>query len=233
MAATCHKVMGDTLAEACTKVSSSNDHFRLWQFEQVYVIVSRVRSLDCLTFCGSKTDTLRALKEVLLTRREYDNLMSNFCREMSRRQLDVVPRIDLSHGVFLPYYTEIPSSPHGFVFYLQSTKRRSSKVVGFTQNLKNELLSYNNLSKSTCSLQPFALICFIAGFTEPGDGEKLAFHITNYYNIDNSCLEDVISSMEQAVGNIAVIDHSSLVLVRCCSHFGKGTNTGNDDDDSH
>ena len=201
--------MGDTLAEACTKVSASNDHFRLWQFEQVYVIVSRVRSLNCLTFIGSTTETLRVLKDVLLTRREYDSLMSNFCREMRLRLTNVVPRIDLSHGVFQPYYTEIPNSPHGIVFYLQSTKRRSSKVVGFTQSLKNELLSYNNVSKSTCSLQPFALICFIAGFTEPGDGEKLAFHFTNYYTIDNYCLEDVISSMEEAVVSIAVIDHSS------------------------
>ena len=141
--------MGDTLEAACTKVSTLESQFRLWQSEQVYVIVSRVRSLQNLTFVGAVSDTLRALKEVLTKRKQYDLLMTSFCREMNAKCISKLPTIDLSKGVFEPYYIEIPTTPHGFIFFIQSTKCKKQKVVGFTYDLKNELLLFNNLSRDT------------------------------------------------------------------------------------
>ena len=57
--------MGDTLEEACSKVSTVESQFILWQSEQVYVIKSRVKSLKNQKVVGAVNDTLRALKEVL------------------------------------------------------------------------------------------------------------------------------------------------------------------------
>ena len=100
MAATCHKIMGDTLTEACTKVSAIDSMYRVWQSEQIYVIVSRVKSLSTLTFVGSESDTLAAIKSVLTKRKENDLLMSAFYRQISVRVKSRLQCIDFAEGVF-------------------------------------------------------------------------------------------------------------------------------------
>ena len=139
--------------------------------------------------------------------------MSSFRREISLARFVCVPRVVLTKGVFQSYYTEVPKSPNGFVYYIQATKKFSCKVVGFMRDVKNELLSFNDLSKATNSYQPFALMCFIAGFREPGDGEQLAFNLNHVYHVESLIVAEVISSMEQASANLADIDRSSLLLI--------------------
>ena len=210
--------MGDTLEEACTKISTVESQFRLWQSEQVYVIVSRVRSLKSLTFVGAVDDTMRALKEVLTKRKQYDLLMTNFCREMSAKCKSKLPKIDLSKGVFEPYYIEIPTSPHGFIFFIQSTKCKKQKVVGFTYDLKNELLSFNNLSRDTISYQPYALMAFVAGFKNRLEGMKMAHDIANKYgNMGDKTVEEVLQTIEKHV-TMSRETPSAISFVKCCNY---------------
>ena len=181
------------------------------------MIVSRVRSLKNLTFVGAVSDTLRALKEVLTKRKQYNLLMTNFCREMSAKCISKLPTIDLSKGVFEPYYIEIPTTPHGFIFFIQSTKCRYQKNVGFTYDLKNELLSFNNLSRDTISYQPYALMAFVAGFNNRLEGMRMAHDIANKYgNMGGKTVQEVLETIEKHVA-MSRETPSAISFVKCCN----------------
>ena len=217
VAATCHKIMGDTLTEACTKISDTEKIYRLWQSEQVYVIVSRVRSLKDLTFVGSMTDTMNAIKSVLTTQKENDYLMTMFYKEMSILNPNRLPTIDYSKGVFEPYYVQIPKTPNGFVFYIQSTRCTKAKKIGFCIDLREELLSCNNLSRETIQFQPYALMVFIAGFSQPSDGELAATRLNSTISDDDS-IADTIRSFENINSILLQQSTAPLVLIKCCKY---------------
>ena len=66
VAMTGHKAMGETICKVVTKLSTSQREYCLWQREHLYVIVSRVRKLEHITFVGDKEETLSSIRTLLL-----------------------------------------------------------------------------------------------------------------------------------------------------------------------
>ena len=64
MASTIHKTMGETLPTAATQIVGTQE-FSLWLPEQLYVVMSRVRSLADITFVGSKQSNEGAILSLL------------------------------------------------------------------------------------------------------------------------------------------------------------------------
>ena len=111
-----------------------------------------------------------------------------------------------------------PTSPHVFHYFLQSTKCKKQKVVGFTYDLKNELLSFNNLSRETISYQPYALMAFAAGFKNRLEGMKMAHDIANKYGyIGNKTVEEVLETIEKHV-TMSRRTPSAISSVKCCNY---------------
>ena len=109
--------------------------------------------------------TYRLVKRMFADTSTIGQLDEQFSSRDKFGQICCVPRVVLTKGVFQSYYTEVPKSPNGFVYYIQATKKFSCKFVGFMRDVKNELLSFNDLSKATNSYQPFGFMCFKAGFS--------------------------------------------------------------------
>ena len=54
VALTIHKLMGDTFGNLTTQISFTESKYNLWMASQLYVIMSRVKKLQNITFVGPK-----------------------------------------------------------------------------------------------------------------------------------------------------------------------------------
>ena len=68
---TIHKAMGETIGKVVTRISFSEKQYCLWQREQLYVIVSRVRKMQDITFVGEASETLSAIRELLNKKNQW------------------------------------------------------------------------------------------------------------------------------------------------------------------
>ena len=168
-AATIHKTMGETLPGVITKISKSDKKYALWEKEQVYVLLSRVKHLSHVTFVGCKVETLVAIKNILLIRSQWSNYIDHFLSEVIQKK--VFPQVfDLKRTNFVPYTIEIPRHAVGYVYLLISRSVRNCFYIGETTNLRRQLREHNSaLSVSftnAAERRPWAVMCFITGFID-------------------------------------------------------------------
>ena len=67
IASTIHRVQGDTFPLVATQITDSSKEFRLWQKEQLAVLVSRVSQCQDIIFVGDREETRRTLERILVS----------------------------------------------------------------------------------------------------------------------------------------------------------------------
>ena len=114
---TIHKSIGETIPFVATQISCDGP-YKVWDRNQVLVLLSRVPSLSNLMFVGQLDENLAAVKEVLL---KVDSLEQNIdyivekCNVLLEGDRFIAP----SHCI--PILTiEIPSVPCGYVYMILS-----------------------------------------------------------------------------------------------------------------
>ena len=166
-AATIHKTMGETLAGVITKVSSVESKYTLWEKEQIYVLVSRVKHLSHVTFVGDKEETLKTLKTILLIRTQWSTYVDHFLGQITQKA-DFPQVFDLNETQFVPYTIEIPRHSVGYVYMLVSRSVRDCVYVGETCNLRRRLREHNSgMGASFTNVserRPWSVFCFLSGF---------------------------------------------------------------------
>ena len=219
VAATVHKVMGDTLPGIACKVSLSENDYKLWMAEQVYVIVSRVKNLSDIYFVGNETQTLADLKAILMKRKQTDVAMAQFLRAVCGRQHQQLPVIDYTDGVFMPCFTEVPSGPGPFLFYLQSTRNAHVRRIDITDNLQHELATANRLSSpSDVRDQPFCLMAFAAGFADEREMHDVQLEVDMLILGTAANDPDQIQQILQQSCQTNLVSNPSLVYYHCCRY---------------
>ncbi|KAF4679451.1 hypothetical protein FOZ60_015050 [Perkinsus olseni] len=72
IAATIHKVMGDTLGMVATQISDRRSAYKLWLKSQLYVIISRVRAMHHIFFVGDIRETMMAIRNLLVQYTQWE-----------------------------------------------------------------------------------------------------------------------------------------------------------------
>ena len=174
-AATIHKTMGETLHGVITKVSLLERKYSLWEKEQIYVLVSRVRSLSNVTFVGEKCDTLEAIKAVLMINTQWSRYIDHFLDQIVQRTA-ITPVFEIAKTEFEPYCIEIPRHSVGYVYLLISRVVEHCIYVGETENLRRRLKEHNSgMGASFTNVperRPWAVFSFITGFENIDDRKR-------------------------------------------------------------
>jgi predicted GIY-YIG superfamily endonuclease len=162
---TIHACMGQTLDALVTSVSTHIDMYKLWEREQVVVLLSRTRKAADLIFVGDKDDTADALVKVLSQRSHFTDYI---CHILERFSGQDCPVIDITHYPFRPIDVDLPHDNTGFVYLLVSLRDSQSTYIGQTLNLFARLHQHNSgigsLQTSPATFRPWALYGFVCCF---------------------------------------------------------------------
>ena len=82
IASTIHGSMGDTEPQIASDISAADPNYRLWEKGQLIVLVSRTRLGIDTIFVGDKTETLKALKTLLIKKTMWTGYMENYCQSL-------------------------------------------------------------------------------------------------------------------------------------------------------
>ena len=181
VALTTHKLMGDTFDKLATSISANGNN-ALWMTSQVFVIVSRVKQLKNLTFVGSKSETLNAVRTILETRDRREEHMFSLLdgiRNNSRSGSTAEP-INISRMSFVPFNKNIPETPNGFVYLLTSVNPNSAGTfyIGQTSRALLTRLSEHNTGNGAEFTKvphrlPWAVAAFICNFASANSRKDL------------------------------------------------------------
>ena len=171
LAMTIHKSMGETIGKVVTRINSQQRDYCLWQREQLYVLVSRVRRLEDITFIGDKSITLSSIAQLLRKRNQWDQYTAELVNTSCN---SVAVTLDLSKlSIFRPRKIIIPQCTFGYVYIIVSTRAINTFYVGETTDLRRRLHEHNigmgaNFTNNS-DFQPWGLLCFVCGFHDNED----------------------------------------------------------------
>ncbi len=175
IASTIHAGMGQDLQYVVTKVTDKggDPNYHLWHKEQVIVLLSRTNFAKDIIFVGNKEETSKALSTLLQKRSQYTEYTNAMLSALVTENENTHKIQTLSLNMY-PYRILdfiIPVDSCGYVYLLLSLNpyMSHSTYIGETTNLNRRLNEHNQLrgSNSTSNplLLPWALVCFVTGFT--------------------------------------------------------------------
>jgi predicted GIY-YIG superfamily endonuclease len=179
VSSTIHAVMGSGLGHLVTKLSTTDSLYRLWQKEQIVVLLSRTERARDIIFVGDPQETVDAILQVIQVRSQYSEYMSHIIDVLSddgntQNRIREVPALDQSLDPFCPLDVVLPNDPSGVCYILMSMKDRRVTYIGQTKRLVQRIKEHNSGygSEGTLDyrLRPWALLAFVAGF----DGNRVA-----------------------------------------------------------
>jgi predicted GIY-YIG superfamily endonuclease len=169
---TIHKAIGETLPRIATQLSVRDKEYRLWQREQLLVLLSRVPSLNDITFvCTDPDDTVAAIINLLQQPSRWAAHVDNVLHSLDCR--NVAPR-QVSHQLnpLLNVQNLMPDASLGFVYMIVSTTDCRYAYVGETSCIRRRLQEHNRghgaQFTSDPYLRPWALMVLISGFPDAG-----------------------------------------------------------------
>lgn len=161
-----------------TQITDTAREYKLWQKEQLAVLISRVSLCQDVIFVGNRDDTRQAIERILACGSKWDALVDHYlssldiANEWPRR---VSTEVSLDEHPFLPIYRELPAADCGYVYLLVSMAKTTVWHVGHADNLKKALRSINtgNGDEETrdTALHPWGVFAFVTGFEVPFDEE--------------------------------------------------------------
>ena len=193
VASNCHRLMGDGFPKMATAISEKEGKYSLWLPSQVFVIGSRVRHLEALSFVGKKEETLRAMQSVLSKRNLKEERIYRFFEAVRSASATSTPA-EIPMSPFLQSNFAVPKTANGFVFGLVSLKDNTFRKmhIGETEEgLSDAIRKINstddsNLQENLYSSQPWAIGFFIWSFLNTGQRRSMKaeveeLHINNNY----------------------------------------------------
>lgn len=166
---TAHRAMGETLPSVATRIEEGT-HYRLWDRNQLLVIISRVTNLDNITFIGNWDRTVLALRQILKLECHMTKLQSNILTRLDRLgegQFRTIPTLR-DKGMYLTD-CDVADVDIGFVYLFCSSKNMNKIKVGHCSNLKKEIKEMHSQSLLDPDA-PYILVGYFCGFF--GDGES-------------------------------------------------------------
>ena len=164
VASTIHKTMGETLPMVATQIVGSRD-FALWLPEQLYVVMSRVRSLNHVTFVGTKEENRRAVLDLVRKKSQWAELTNEILTKSSARHPTVY---HAKASPFPPSTRDLPTQNLGFCYLLQSVPQSQLLYIGSTMSLERRLREHNSGlgSKFTnfTNRLPWKVCAYVTGF---------------------------------------------------------------------
>ena len=223
VASTIHKTMGETLPKVATQIVGCK-HFSLWLAEQLYVVASRVRQLQDITFVGCKVETEAAVKALLLKHSQWALLTNAIFNSLSPLNVSVVQsKVHPFPVVALPRGDAVT----GFCYLLQSAPQPELTYIGSTMSLKRRLSEHNSGCGSAFtkhpSRRPWILVCYITGFpTEETDTIIREFEREWIYKVktlsstkkSNVSVKDALLEVKLLITSWRM-RHNSITLVIC------------------
>ena len=204
VALTVHKLMGDTFAHLATSISASESIYSLWLTSQIYVIVSRVRSLSCLHFVGTASQTMNAIAKVLSTKHLHEESIYNFMNQL-KGQVNPTVATNVPCTMYLRQHFEVPASENGFIFVLVSLADTSLSTFSAheTSNSLSEALREMNSTKQSALLegQPWAMGLFIWHFWSTSNRQNCLAKIFEQVRLTNTSFCLVIRSIQRLLND--------------------------------
>ena len=191
VATNCHRLLGDELPQMATSVFSKEHIYALWLLWQIFALGSRVRPLRRLIFVGDKKSTLNALKSVLLRRNLHEERVYSFFSSMRDRTVNR-KSAELSLTWYRRLNSDVPSTPHGFVYGFVSIKNHKHIVIFETEKaLSEEICAINNgeiCEISMYSGQPWA-VAFLFGTLKAHNKVSITMRLLD------SCIRQIVLKM--------------------------------------
>ena len=167
-ASTIHKTMGDTLFKIATQITSDKE-YRLWMREQLYVLISRVRDLNNITFVGDKNQTLEEIRTLLKKQSQWSSIIEQLytCNNLNSKE---IREIDLGLAAPLsPKHIELPKTSTGYCYLIESLKQPRLFYIGSTSCLKKRLAEHNSGHGTDYTKpvgrRPWFIVAYVTGFT--------------------------------------------------------------------
>jgi predicted GIY-YIG superfamily endonuclease len=170
IAMTVHKALGGDFGSVVTSVCSADNKigYRLWQKEQVEVLISRTPTTKDLIFVGNPQVTAKHLVELLFKVSPFSSYMRHIVTQMTGSQENTSVIRPLRHLPYNVRNTIIPTDSHGFVYLLLSFQDHNTSYIGQTKNLIKRIREHNSgigaLVTANPNLRPWHIIAFITGF---------------------------------------------------------------------
>jgi len=170
-------IMGSDLRHVITKVSLTDPLYRLWEKEQVVVLLSRTARAKDIIFVGRPKETIDAILQVIQIRSQYSEYMNHIIDVLSDDIDSVhgtrqVPTLNQNLHPFCPLNVVQPNDNSGCCYILVSIKDRNTTYIGQTKRLVQRLNEHNSgygsEGTSDYQLRPWALLAYVTDF----DGNK-------------------------------------------------------------
>ena len=166
---TIHRIQGDILPLVATQVSDYSREYRLWQKEQLAVLISRVSRCRDIIFVGNRAETRAAVLRILACSSKWDKIVDHYLSvlDVSSRHEGARELVNDQHP-FLPIYQELPAASCGYVFLLVSMANCERFYVGHGEDLKRSLRNintgYGEEHTRDTTLHPWGVFAFVCGF---------------------------------------------------------------------
>ena len=174
VSSTIHAVMGSDLGHVVTKLSLTDSLYRrLWEKEQVVVLLSRTVCAKDIIFVGRPRETIDAILQVIQIRSHYSEYMHHIIDVLTDDGVPVdnmrqVPALNQDLHPFCPLNVSQPNDASGYCYILVSLKDKHTTYIGQTKRLVQRLHEHNSGygsdSTSDYRLQPWALLAYVTGF---------------------------------------------------------------------
>ena len=212
VASNCHRLMGDGFPKMATAISEKEGKYSLWLPSQVFVIGSRVRRLEALSFVGKKEETLRAMQSVLSKRNLKEERIYKFFEAVRSASATSTPA-EIPMSPFLQSNFYVPKTANGFVFVLVSLKDNTFRTmhIGETEEGLSDVIRKinstddSNLQENLYSSQPWAIGFFIWSFLNTRQRRSMKsvieeLHVKNNYASFNEFCQLLKNLLNQQSG---------------------------------
>ena len=226
VASTIHKCLGDTFPKIVTKISLTDPDYKIWEKEQLLVLLSRVTKLDEITFIGNKTDIETTLSTIIQKKNCWTDFIDNFLSKLTTdNQLPGTLNLLASH--FSPWNIILPEDEVGFVYLLISTKIAGVFFIGETVGLRKCLKAINSgygpEKTRPIERRPWGLLAFVSGFTTgnllTNARQRKFLEATLIYETSllglNITTESIYRLFEKSAKSFGKINQLQMSVVQC------------------
>ena len=223
-AATIHKCIGDDVPLLATQIASNDPSersmFKLWERNQLLVLISRVKELKHLTFVGSKSSSLRTIAAICSNNNQWDFFIHDFVESLSRQNSSLaLTTFPIHQHVYAMSRQSIPEDNCATVYCLMSLKDQSLSI-GRCSSIRKTLQQVNSycseVSLSLHTKKPWALLCaaFEPSISVPDSSTKVleSKWLNAVPTSENSNVEEIIQLLKN-ITESTIACHQSINFV--------------------
>jgi hypothetical protein len=170
VSSTIHRIQGETVALYATQLSDKIREYKLWQKEQLAVLISRAQRCADIIFVGSQVETKSAIVHILKADTRWESLIDQYILALDVLTRPPVREIRMENHPLRPMSRELPTASCGYVYLLASNPHPRNIYIGQCEDLKRSLREHNtgygNEVTRPTSLHPWGVFAFVCGFED-------------------------------------------------------------------